>query len=461
MVVRPEHIGSALFIGLLALVLLGASHLLPNAPGPTTSHDVKRDLARIRQDTLRVLVLSDPLTWEQRPGATTGLEWELLERFARRYRLVIKPVPVSDPDRMLALLHSGGGDILAAQLTPSGWAAREVLFTRPYRHILPAHAEGAWRPTPDPSDTLTISRWSPFLDSLQRPLIRVGQAVVQLAPSTPEELLVATAMGHTRSLLVSNATARFESKRLPTVQFTPMEGEAVPLVFGVRANAPRLLHLLDTWLATARETNARQALFMAYDSGLETRRGHSHHGHAWAFGTDSISPFDSLFQQYVDSGAWNWKLLAAMAFRESNFDTTAVSSAGAGGLMQLMPRTATLMGLGEGSGVGEHIQAANGYLAKLDSIWRKSIPSPQQRLRFVLASYNAGPGHVRDGQRLARLHGLDPQRWDDNVERAIVLLNRPHFFTQSEALNGYCRCQDTYWYVREVTGLYAWLSGSR
>ena len=63
-------------------------------------------------------------------------------------------------------------------------------------------------------------------------------------------------------------------------------------------------------------------------------------------------------------------------------------------------------------------------------------------------------------QRLAKTLGLDPNRWDGNVEKAMVLLNRPRYFTLPLAKNGYCRGQDVYFYVREVTGLFGWLRGN-
>ena len=52
-----------------------------------------------------------------------------------------------------------------------------------------------------------------------------------------------------------------------------------------------------------------------------------------------ISPYDSLFREYADTLGWDWKLLAAVAYVESKFDTAAVSSVGARGLMQMMPQS--------------------------------------------------------------------------------------------------------------------------
>lgn len=465
---KAELIGCGLFAVMLVLPLAWGPSATERAH-PTlmawSKPQVARDLRQIKKDTLRVLVLSDPLTWEQRPGAMTGLEWELLERFAKRQHLRIKAVPVTDRDSMLMMLQEGRGDVIAAQLSTDGWAAPFTLQTQPYRLVagMVARSRSIFPAKSDllaPVDTLAASAWSPFLDSLQRCTVGDSGFILRIVDLRPEELLAHAALGQAPALLVSDATADMEAKRLPLVEFGPRMGKSVPLVFAVRTNADHLLHALDTWLAVATEREARKAIITAYDNGLDTR-GPMRSFSALAFGSDTISPFDSLFQIHADSLSWDWRLLAAVAFKESRFDTAALSYAGAGGLMQMMPNTALLMGVSVEGGLNSHIEGASRYLDRLDRIWRKEIPEPSQRLKFVLAAYNAGPGHVKDAQRLAKELGLDPQRWDGNVERAIVLLNRPRYFTRDCVRTGYCRGQDTYWYVRDVVRLYAWLRGSK
>lgn len=460
-----EYIGIGLFAALLVLPLAETPRdgMHQGDPQDPRAHPhVVRDLAQIKRDTLRVLVLPDPLSWEERPGAMTGLEWELLERFARRHRMPIKAIPVQDRDSMLVMLQNGHGDVIAAQLSPKGWAAPYTHVTRSYRKVARMEArsrKGRTSTSGSPDlDTLTVSTWSPFLDSSNTLASTDSTRFVKITERTPDDLLSDAALGRVGALLVTDASGSMEAKRLPLVKFGAREGLSIPLVFAVRTNSDHLLHALDTWLASSREYEARQALIAAYDNGLETRVSHQPF-RTLAFGSDSISRFDSLFQAHADCLTWDWKLLAAVAFKESRFDTAALSYAGAGGLMQMMPNTAALMGVAAGSGVNAHISGATRYLDRLDRIWRKEIPAPAQRLKFVLAAYNAGPGHVKDAQRLALELGMDPQRWDGNVERAIVLLNRPRYFTSPSAKTGYCRGQDTYWYVREVVELYAWLSG--
>ncbi|HMN04927.1 MAG TPA: transglycosylase SLT domain-containing protein [Flavobacteriales bacterium] len=463
--IKAEYIGTALFAILLALPFLpGAGH-----HGEAWSDDgaldhptVDRDWVQIKRDTLRILVMPDPLTWEQRPGAVTGLEWELLERFAQKRRIPVKAIPVSDRDSMLAMLQSGLGDVMAAQLSPHGWASSYVHFTRSYHRVghADAFAKGeSGMPFPRAgTDTLAISAWSPFLDGQGKPGAWAGDKPYVVLDLLPEELLVRTALARQQHSLVTDACASMEAKRLPLVRFGAGEGPTVALSFGLRSNSVHLQHLLDHWLASSREYEARQALITAYNKGLDTRNPQRSLRILTA-GADSISTFDSLFQVHADSMAWDWKLLAAVAFKESRFDTSAVSRKGAGGLMQLMPATAAQMGVTDSSGVEGHIQGATRYLDRMDQIWQRDISSPAQRLKFVLAAYNAGPGHVKDAQRLAVELGMDPSKWDGNVERAMVLLNRPRYFTSLAARNGYSRGQDTYWYVRDVVGLYGWLSG--
>jgi membrane-bound lytic murein transglycosylase F len=107
----------------------------------------------------------------------------------------------------------------------------------------------------------------------------------------------------------------------------------------------------------------------------------------------------------------------------------------------------------------DHIGAATRYLSKLDTLWMRAVPDREQRLRFVLASYNAGPGHIIDAQRLAAMQGLDPGRWEHHVERAVLLLAKPRYYMLPEMKNGYCNGRQVFHYVREVVGMYRQLKG--
>jgi membrane-bound lytic murein transglycosylase F len=129
--------------------------------------------------------------------------------------------------------------------------------------------------------------------------------------------------------------------------------------------------------------------------------------------------------------------------------------------MQLMPRTAARLGLDSTHAMDDHIRAAVRYLSKLDTLWMRAVPDREQRLRFVLASYNAGPGHIIDAQRLAEQLGMDPKRWEHNVERTILLKAMPTYYMRPGMKNGYCKGSQVFHYVRDVVAMYAQLKARR
>ena len=148
---------------------------------------------------------------------------------------------------------------------------------------------------------------------------------------------------------------------------------------------------------------------------------------------------------------WDWRLLASLAYTESNFDSTAVSWAGARGLMQLMPATARAMGLPEGKEQNpeESIKAAVKYIGATAKSFSK-IPQ-EERINFVLASYNSGIGHVLDAMALAEKYGKNKYVWRDNVENFILLKSNEEYFTDPVCKNGYFRGIETYNFVRDIT----------
>lgn len=167
-----------------------------------------------------------------------------------------------------------------------------------------------------------------------------------------------------------------------------------------------------------------------------------------------ISPYDSLFKVYADTIGWDWKLLAAVAYVESKFDTTAVSAVGAQGLMQMMPRTARAMGIPEGmeSNPDESIRAATQYFGYLSHLFRR-VPE-NERMHFVLAAYNAGFGHIYDAMRLANKYGKDRHVWNDNVETYLRLKNDSIYYTDSLCRNGRFSGIETTMFVRKVQHKY-------
>ena len=167
-----------------------------------------------------------------------------------------------------------------------------------------------------------------------------------------------------------------------------------------------------------------------------------------------ISSYDSIFRIYADTIGWDWKMIAAVAYVESKFDTSAVSAVGAQGLMQIMPQTARAMGVPEGMehDPEESVRAATEYFVYLSHLFRR-IPEGE-RISFVLASYNAGFGHIQDAMRLAEKYGKNRYVWNDNVESYLRLKNDSIYFSDSLCRNGRFKATETILFVRRVQHKY-------
>ncbi len=161
-----------------------------------------------------------------------------------------------------------------------------------------------------------------------------------------------------------------------------------------------------------------------------------------------ISKYDALLQRGAASIGWDWRLLAAQCYQESAFDPHAVSWAGARGLMQIMPATGAALGLNNPWDPEQNIAAAVKYLGQLQAQF-SDIGDRNERINFVLAAYNGGVGHVRDAMALAKAHGANPQRWRE-VERFILLLQKPQYYTQSCVHYGYLIGTETAGYVSAI-----------
>jgi membrane-bound lytic murein transglycosylase F len=220
--------------------------------------------------------------------------------------------------------------------------------------------------------------------------------------------------------------------------------------WAVREENKKLLAALNEFLEKEYKGRFYNFVYNKYFENSNRIRDHvaAHQDHSEK---GSISPYDAQVQKYAEEYGFDWALIVAQMYQESRFDPKAESWAGARGLMQILPTTGDLFGVEDLHGVDTSIETGVRYLAWLHQRFEPEL-TVQDRMWFTLAAYNAGLGHIRDARTLARKMGWNPDRWFNNVERAMLLLSRRSFYQL--ATHGYARGQETVNYVRQIRDRY-------
>ena len=218
--------------------------------------------------------------------------------------------------------------------------------------------------------------------------------------------------------------------------------------WAVRKTSPLLAAAADKW---HRENMSSPAFLASVRRYFEMSKHTPSHGSILSLRDGRISVYDHLFKKYAPQIGWDWRLLASLAYTESNFNPDVVSWAGAKGLMQLMPATARAMGVPKGkeSDPEESIKAAVKYLKAVEQIFLK-VKDEKERVKFVLAAYNAGVGHITDAMALAEKYGHEKYVWDKEVANFVLLKSNEEYYNDPVCKNGYFRGGETFRFVNEV-----------
>jgi membrane-bound lytic murein transglycosylase MltF len=188
------------------------------------------------------------------------------------------------------------------------------------------------------------------------------------------------------------------------------------IAWAIRKSAPQLHALVDRFIKqSGRGTTFGNVVLKRYFANAQYLKRSTSAEEQRKFRT-----VVTFFRQYGSQYDLPYLLLAAQGYQESQLDQTRRSSAGAVGIMQIKPSTAEgppVFIKGVDKSVEANIQAGAKYLRWIVNEYFKDEPMTQiDKGLFALASYNAGPGRVRELRRKATKMGLDENKWFQNVE---------------------------------------------
>ena len=404
-------------------------------------------------------------------GEPMGFNYELLKAFSDHLGVDLEIVTENQPGEAVKMLQSGRADLLAIGITANSPGMRQVKLTTPIyetRQVLIQRKPESWRTmtadsledrmtraNPDlAGKTIYVQQGSAHLKGLRTLSKKIGKKlIVKEVQSNSEELIQLVADGKLDFAVCDENVSLVNSTYYPDIDVgtpvSPLQG----ITWGIRkTHSGQLLRELNKWIGKFRKTHTYALLFHKYYEN--SRSSTIVKSDYYSISTGKVSPYDALIKIYSDSISWDWRLLASLICQESRFEPFVKSWAGAYGLMQVMPETGKKFGINIASSPGNNIKAGTLYIEWLENIFEPRIPDKNERYRFVLAAYNAGPGHILDAMKLAEKHGKDPTIWEGNVSVWLLKKSEPKYYNDKVVKNGYFRGTESIAFVNEILERY-------
>ena len=416
------------------------------------------DLAQIKDSgELVVLTLYSSTSYFIYRGQEMGFQYELSEQFAKSLGVKLRIEVANNVHELIQKLLAGEGDMIAYNLPITKEWKDSLIYCGEdviTHQVIVQQNNGKEKPLKDVTELIGKNIYvkpGKYYDRLVNLNNELGGGIlihkVTNDSITTEDLITQVAQGKIQYTVSDNDLAKLNKTYYSNLNINLSISFDQRSSWAVRKDSPELAAAANEWHKENMTSPAYTASMKRYFENSKMMP----HSPILSLKEGKISHFDPLFKKYSKEIGWDWRMLASLAYTESNFDTTVVSWAGAKGLMQLMPATARAMGVppGKEQDPEESIKAAIKYIMATDRSFNM-IPDKQERLNFILASYNAGLGHIYDAMALAEKYGKNKLVWKNNVENFILLKSNEEYFTDPVCKNGYFRGIETYNFVRDV-----------
>ncbi len=417
-------------------------------------------------DTLRVGTLYSPTSFFIYRGDSLGIDYDMAKELAQGLKLPMTLTVGRSLPQLLSMLDSGKIDVIAAPVPITAEYSSEALpcgYQTITRQVLVQRTEPGKAPeitdvTELPGRDIYVLDGSKYDARMQNLNSELGGGINihRLSPDSvaPEDLVNMVADGQIPMAILDSDIAQLNGGYHANIDFSVAVSLDQREAWAVAPGNICLADSIEAWTRRAKPSTLHADLLKRYYQ-LEKMDGRLTYGNI-DFSDGTMSPrYDNIFRRYAPQINWDWRMLAAQAYTESRYNPRARSFAGARGLMQIMPRTGRSYGLRNANDPEQSVRAAVSYLDDLNRMFESRVADSDERKKFILASYNAGQGHIFDAMRLAEKLGLDPQKWDDNVEKTVLMLANPKYYNDNVVKYGYLRGRETHDYVKRIMMLYS------
>jgi len=411
---------------------------------------------------LNVVVRPGPATWFVGPnGQATGFDHDLLMRFARERGVPLNVVFADGAAALLAKIAGGeaqlgaGGLFHAEPRAGNDAASPAPAWSTGYHAVEPVliYNVDGYRPRRwDDLEKATVAYAAHTGMDAQLTAVRLSHPEVRWQPVdvvSADALIAQVADGTISYAVVASSDAAVAHNIYLDFDVAFAAGPRREFAWAVAPGYPELRRALDAFFARLRKDGTLARLAERYfadsrqveriDAGVFQERIRK-----------ALPEWRKTFVEAQAKSGIEWRLLAAVAYQESQWDPDATSETGVRGLMQLTEDTARQLGVADRLDPKASAVAAARYLADLKRKLPSRIGEPD-RTWFALAAFNIGIGHLEDARVLAQRQKLNPDLWSD-VRKVLPLLADPDYYVSAK--NGYARGGMPVAFVGRVRGYY-------
>jgi membrane-bound lytic murein transglycosylase F len=436
-----------LLIGIVTLLLAVA--LWPSIPWFGKAEN--RIAAIQERGELRVSTLNSPLIYSDINGKTIGLDYELAQQFADYLGVKLHITVRQNISQLFDDLDNNAADILAAGLVYNSERSKNYQQGPTYYSVSQqlVYRVGSVRP---------------------RTLAGIGEQQLTIAPGhvVIDDLRELKAKKYPDlgwkvdpKLGTTELLEQVKDKKLA---FTIADSVAINLFQRVHPEIAVALDVTDeqpvAWFTHRDNDQTLSAAMLDFfntinEDGTLARLEEKYLGHGDDFdyvdtrsflrAVDNVLPdLKPLFEKYAQE--IDWKLLAAISYQESHWDTQATSPTGVRGLMMLTKNTAQSLGVNDRTDAEQSISGGAKYLQDMMAKVPETVPE-EERIWFALAAYNMGYAHMLDARALTAKTKGNPDSWSD-VKQRLPLLSQKTWY--KKLTYGYARGHEAYAYVENI-----------
>lgn len=461
-------------LSIVVLLILAACSQSPGEGEPVMEPDlvpykVSKDLESIKEDgVLHAITIYSSTSYFLYKGMPMGFEYELLSRLAAHLDLELKITIAEDIDELFDMLNNGEGDLIAYGLTITEPRKQLVSFTENHyvtHQALVQRMPDNWRSLPGykidkevisntlelEDDTVWVRENTSYSQRLQNLQDEIGAdiPIKRIDGNVPtDEIIRMVVDGEIDRTVADYNIAAINKTYYPILHIDTRISFSQRIAWAVRQNSPELLRAINQWIAEEKKSDDYYVIYNKYFKNTKSFRGRIQ-SDLYSKNGNKISPYDEIIKANAPKIGWDWRFLSSQVYQESRFDPQATSWVGASGLIQLMPATAKEVGVGNSFNPEQNVSGGVKYLGKMRNYF-EAVEDSIQQVKFTLAAFNCGAGHVFDAMRLAEKHGKDPNVWDENVEEYMLKLADKKYYHDEVVRNGFVRGAEPYHYVRDI-----------